>query len=236
MQTSLVKYNCTNVNRMWKGIGDFLKLYSRDNVYVYGKYSYLGELPITMKLYIMKRDNSILFENFGFYFEQITSVHFYQLIDQQGRAIQNPLRIRGFNFHNTDPFEPSKALYMSIKVRNYTGPEVPDDFDNEEYTKEYYFMKTTYGIFVSDTGFSLPQNMHLITTTQTKNLSNEEIIEVIRSTFDEDFSEDDDDSDSDDGENGDDNSNEDDDDSSEEEIEVSLNHSNHVDNSHVPLN
>lgn len=223
MQTLLRKYDYTEFNAMWNAIGNFLKLWNGDNVYIYGKYSYLGELPETIKLYILKRNNHILFENFGFYFEQIISVHCYQLLDTQGRVIQNPLRIRGVNEHNTNPFEPRKALYMSITVRNYTGPEIPDNFDNEEYTREYYFMKTIYGIFVSDRGFSLAQNMHLIPTTQTKNLSQDEMTQLIRSTFDEDFSED---------EDGDDSN---DDDSSEEEIKISLNRSNHIDNSNVPL-
>lgn len=207
-QVQTRKYDYTETNAMWNAIGNFLRLWNEDNVYVYGKYSFLCELPETTKLYIIKRNNHILFENFWFYFEQIISVHCYQLIDMQGKVIANPLRIRGNDSDNTNPFEPRKALYMSIKVRNYTGPEVPDHFENEEYIKEYYFMRNAYGIFISGTGFDLPQNMHLITITHTKNMSNEEMTQLIESTYEED-------------------------DEDDESNEISLNHSN--DNSNIPL-
>ena len=128
IQVQSRKYDYTELNTMWNAIGNFLKLWNEDNVYIYGKYSFLCELPETTKLYIIKRNNHILFENFWFYFEQVISVHCYQLINMQGRVIQNPLRIPGNDLDNTNPFEPRKALYMSIKVKNYTGPEVPDDF------------------------------------------------------------------------------------------------------------
>lgn len=209
-QVQTRKYDYTELNAMWNAIGNFLRLSSDDNVYIYGKYSYPLEMPETTKLYILKRNNHILFENFWFYFEQITSVHCYQLLDAQGRVIQNPLGIDLTVSNNTNPFGPKKALYMSITVRNYNGPEVPDDFENEEYTKEYYFMKTAYGIFVSDNGFSAAQNMHLISLTQTKDMSDEKMTQLIRSAYDED-----------------------DDEDSDESNEVTLNRSN--DNSHVPL-
>lgn len=214
MQAPARKYNYTETEAMWKAIGDFLRLSSNDNVYVYGKYSFLLEMPETTKLYILKKNNHILFENFWFYFEEVISVHCYQLVDTQGRVIRNPLRIQGNEDDNTDPFKPRKALYMSITVRNYNGPEIPDDFENEEYTKEYYFMRNAYGMFIGDTGFTLPQNMHLIALTQTKDMSGEEMTQLIQSAYVDDFSED---------EDGDD------------EISITSNRSNRNDNSHVPL-
>lgn len=206
------KYTCTEIDDMWNSIGEFLRLSNIDNVYIYGRYSFLCNIALTEEQYIMKRDDCILFENFMNYFDRVISVHFYQILDPQGRIIINPLRIRENGLDNTNPFRPRNALYMSITVRNYNGPEVPDDFENEEYTKEYYFMRNGYGIYVSSRGFGTPQNMQLIPMVQTKNMSNEEINDIIRSSFDEDFSEDDNESDGN---------------------EISINRS--TDNSHVPL-
>ena len=202
---------------MWNAIGEFLRIWNQNNVYIYGKYSYLAEIPDTSKLYIMKRNDCILLENSDYYFDQVISVHCYQLLDVHNRVIQNPLRIRGISSDNTDPFEPRKAIYMSITTRNYTGPEIPDDFENEEYTKEYYFMRNGYGIFTSETGFGSPQNMQLIVTTKAKNISDEEMTELIRMAYVDDFSEEDDESD-------------------EDEISITSNRSGYPDNSHVPLN
>lgn len=219
VQVPTRKYNYTETNAMWNAIGNFLRLWNGDNVYMYGKYSFLCELPQTSKFYIMKRNDHIVFENFLYYFDQIVSVHFYQLLDTQGRAIQNPLRIRGNDTDNTNPFEPRKALYMSITVRNYTGPEVPEDYENQQYIHEYYFMRNGYGIYVSNTGFSSPQNMQLIVTTQTRNINDEDMTEIIRSSYDEDLSEEDDDEDE----------------SNEDEISITSNRSNYPDNSNIPL-
>ena len=194
IQVQARRYDYTEMNAMWNAIGNFLKLWNEDNVYIYGKYSYLCEIADTSKLYIMKRNDRIFFENYWYYYDEIVSVHCYQLIDMQGRVIANPLKIRGNDSDNTNPFEPRKALYMSITVRNYTGPEVPNDFENPDYTHEYYFMKNGYGIFTSTTGFGLPQNMHLITTVQTRNFSEEDITEIVRSSYDEDLSDDEDES------------------------------------------
>lgn len=210
MQTQLRQYNYNELNAMWSAIGDFLKIAKDNNVYIYGRYSYLCELPHTTESYILKRNDCILFENSDFFFDQIVGVHCYQLLDMQGRAIQNPLRVLT-DSDNSDPFNPRKALYMSVTVRNYRGPEVPQDFENEQYTHEYYFMKTPYGIFIGDRGFGSPQNMQLISLTKTKDMNNEEMTDLIRSTYDEDFSEDEDDND----------------------ISISMNRSN--DNSHVPM-
>lgn len=209
MQAQLRQYNYNEINTMWNAIGDFLRIAKDNNVYIYGRYSYLCELPQTTELYILKRNDCILFENSNFYFDQIVGVHCYQMLDMQGRVIQNPLRIITES-DNMDPFVPRKALYMSVTVRNYRGPEVPEDFENEQYTHEYYFMKTSYGIFVSNNGFGSPQNMQLISLTKTKDMNDEEMIDLIRSTYDEDFSEDDND------------------------ISISMNRSND-DNSHIPM-
>lgn len=206
------RYDYTETDAMWNVIGEFLRLSSQDNAYIYGKYSYALEMPDTAEHYILKRNNHIIFENFWFYFEQVTSVHLHQLVDAQGRVIRNPLRIDLTESDNTDPFGPRKALYMSVTVSNYNGPEIPDeDKEDEQYTKEYYFMKTAYGIFVSDTGFGAAQNMHLIPTTETRDMSDEEMVQLIRSAYVDDFSEEE---------------------SDENEISIS-NRSN--DNSHVPL-
>ena len=213
-QIRLRRYDYTETNAMWHVLGEFLRLADEDNVYIIGKYSYPLEMPETNELYILKKNNQILFENFWFYFEQVTSVHLHQMLDMQGRVIQNPLRIDLTDSDNTDPFGPRKALYMTVTVRNYTGPEIPDDEENEEYTKEYYFMKTAYGIFISERGFSMAQNMHLIPTTATKVMSDEEMSNLIRSAYVDDFSEEDE--------------------SNENEISVTSNRSNR-DNSHVPL-
>lgn len=209
MQTQLRQYNYTEINTMWNAIGDFLRIAKDNNVYIYGRYSYLCELPQTTELYILKRNDCILFENSNFYFDQIVGVHCYQMLDMHGRVIQNPLRIITES-DNMNPFVPRKALYMSVTVRNYRGPEVPEDFENEQYTHEYYFMKTTYGIFVSSNGFGSPQNMQLISLTKTRDMNDEEMTDLIRSTYDEDFSEDDND------------------------ISISMNRSND-DNSHIPM-
>ena len=197
MQAPARTYNYNETRAMWNTIGEFLKLSSDDNVYVYGKYSYLNEIPETTKLHILRRNNTILFETFWNYFEEVVSVHCYQLINAQGRAVQNPLRIVTES-DNTDPFGPRKALYMSITVRNYNGPEVPEDFENEEYTKEYYFMRNAYGVLVGDTGFGSPQNMSLIVSTRTNDMSNEEMTQLVQSAYADDFSEDDSESDEDD--------------------------------------
>lgn len=209
MQTQLRQYNYNELNAMWRAIGDFLRIAKDNNVYIYGRYSYLCELPQTTELYVLKRNDCILFENSKFYFDQIIGVHCYQLLDMHGSVVQNPLRVLT-DSDNSDPFNPRKALFMSVTVRNYTGPEVPEDFENEQYTHEYYFMKTSYGIFVSSRGFSSPQSMQLITLTKTRDMDNEEMTDLIRSTYDDEFSEDGDD------------------------ISISMNRSN--DNSHVPLN
>lgn len=206
------RYDYTETDAMWNVIGEFLRLSSQDNAYIYGKYSYALEMPDTAEHYILKRNNHIIFENFWFYFEQVTSVHLHQLVDAQGRPIRNPLRIDLTESDNTDPFGSRKALYMSVTVSNYNGPEIPDeDREDEQYTKEYYFMKTAYGIFVSDTGFGAAQDMHLIPTTETRDMSDEEMVQLIRSAYVDDFSEEE---------------------SDENEISIS-NRSN--DNSHIPL-